>query len=179
MSERCKASLDRHSIAFPESDPTIIRLDQTEAGISRGRAPCITPGGVYWVGHHCRLLRGFECMSLQGFPFTDADSLMKITLRAFCNISPETLSVWQMLWCVWSVCFPASLSPANSRPTFRLRLLQSLLASTRLWTRTLTENFDKQQGDSDRARAGLELQLELDGGKPGCLKRLTGDGSLV
>lgn len=32
LSERCKSALDRHDVQFPEALPTIIRLDQSEAG---------------------------------------------------------------------------------------------------------------------------------------------------
>ena len=45
----------------------VIRLDQSEAGLGRGFSPCITPTGMYWAGHQCRLIRGYELLALQGF----------------------------------------------------------------------------------------------------------------
>ena len=111
LSERCKSSLDRHNIKCPKDTPTIIRLDQTEAGISRRQAPCITPGGVYGVGHRCRLLRGTESMALQGFPLTDS-RLSEYSSAFLQNLAGNAFNVPNAMVAI--VCVIAGFSVATA-----------------------------------------------------------------
>ena len=63
--------LDQRGVRFPEYSPMMVRLDQSEPGVSLNLCPCITPGGTYWVAHQCRLARGIELMRMQGFPLNE------------------------------------------------------------------------------------------------------------
>ena len=67
LPERMKTLLDQRSIHFPELEPMMVRLDQSQPGVSTSMCPCITPGGAYWIAHQCRLARGIELMRMQGF----------------------------------------------------------------------------------------------------------------
>ena len=66
LPERCRTSLDLRGVRFPEPEPMVVRLDQSEPGVAWGYSPCVTPTGMYWAGHQCRSLRGYECIALQG-----------------------------------------------------------------------------------------------------------------
>ena len=73
LPERCRQLLDGMDVRFPEVVATIVRLDQSEAGKGVDQIPCITPSGMFWAAHQCRLLQGYELMRLQGFVLADSD----------------------------------------------------------------------------------------------------------
>ena len=66
LPERTKQLLDLAGIQFPHPAPTCVSIDQTDVGVHTNVAPTITPSGVVWLGHRCRLMSGIEKLALQG-----------------------------------------------------------------------------------------------------------------
>ncbi len=65
LPHRERELLDMLGIRFPDDRKLIINTAQSDASVGEGFAPCINPGGAFWMAWQARQMHGKEAMALQ------------------------------------------------------------------------------------------------------------------
>ena len=66
LTARTRQLLDLAGVEFPHPVPACVSIDQGECSMFANGAPTITPSGMIWLAHRCRLLTGVDKLALQG-----------------------------------------------------------------------------------------------------------------